>query len=63
VPETLESSSVMPLCADAIPMIGALAIKNGDVPATIRTEAIIEPLCFRVKFPSQDPAAPMMEHF
>jgi hypothetical protein len=44
-------------------MIGALAIKNGDVPATIRTEAIIEPPCFRVKLPSHNLAAPMMVHF
>jgi hypothetical protein len=53
----------MPLCADAIPMTGALAITNGDVPATIRMEAIIEPLCFPVKFFSQDPAAAIMRHF
>ncbi len=34
-------------------MIGALAIKNGDVPATMKTEATTEALCFRVKIPSQ----------
>jgi len=44
-------------------MIGALAIKNGEVPATMKMEAKIEALCFCVKISSQDLAAPMMHHF